>query len=124
MVLSLLGIVSVVIASFVHDKEIHGNQDIKYHLYIFLMILALLLYSFQKIGEEYILQKAEFATRRFVGLQGVIGIGIICFLQVVIVFIINVGNAQSSVIQFLRDFQGGNSLVIIGEGISNFQIGF
>jgi drug/metabolite transporter (DMT)-like permease len=120
MVLTLLGIVSVVIASFIHDKQVNGDKEIKYHLYLFLMILALLLYSFQKIGEEYILQKAEFATRRFVGLQGVIGLGIISFVQILVILIINLASSESSTVKFLKDFQGGDSLVQIGKGISNF----
>ena len=114
MLLTFLGIVSVIIASFLHDSYTKSSSH-QYHLYLFLMLIALLLYSFQKIGEEYILQKAEFATRRFVGLQGVLGIGIISVFQVVVVVASSLQKDKSGkVFQFLDNLMGGKSLMQIG----------
>lgn len=121
MTLTFFGIISVVIASFLHDSLNESGSHNKYHIYIFFMLIALLLYSFQKIGEEYILQKAEFATRRFVGIQGVIGIGIISIFQIIIIFIVSFKKGDGSFIQFLNNFMGGKSLIHISKSNINYK---
>ena len=116
MILTFFGIVSVIIASFLHDSYNNSTSHNQYHIYLFIMLVALLLYSFQKIGEEYILQKAEFATRRFVGLQGVLGIAIISVFQIIIVLIVSFKKDHTDqVYQFLSNFMGGHSLMNIGK---------
>lgn len=118
MALTLVGIISVIIASYLHDSQIEDRSSDRYHIYLFLMLGALLMYSFQKIGEEYILQKAEFANRRFVGLQGVIGVGLISFFQISIVIVIFFAGKDKPVTQFLNTFMGGASLISIGNSTS------
>lgn len=117
MFLTFLGILSVIIASFIHDSEIIDKSTEHYHVYTLLMLAALLLYSFQKIGEEYILQKAEFATRRFVGLQGVIGVGLVALFQTAIILVIFFAGKDKPVTEFLNHFMGGSSLMSIGKSI-------
>ena len=116
MFLTFLGIVAVVIASYIHDTVISENTGIRYHLYILLMLLALLLYSFQKIAEEYILLKAEFATRRFVGIQGIIGVGVIFVLQMIVILIVFFQGNEDPIGKFFDSFMSGKSLVLIGRG--------
>lgn len=115
MFLTLVGIVSIVIASYIHDTVIAEKQGVAYLAYILVMLSALLLYSFQKIGENYILMKAEFATRRFVGIQGVIGLGVISLLQVVVVFVVYFHGKTDTIGQFFDNFMSGESLALIGK---------
>lgn len=120
MFLTFLGIVAIMIASYVHDTVIAEKQGVAYLVYILVMLSALLLYSFQKIGENYILLKAEFATRRFVGIQGVIGLGVILLLQTIVIFVVAFEGKTDTIGQFLNHFMSGESLANIGQSKNGF----
>lgn len=102
--LCLISLSSVVMDITKHDR--HDATGMKLIWTIIMMIVGLFLMSIQRVYEEWLLNKVETSSFRFVGLEGLFGIGFITVLHVMFLIynaasgsdLFDIGSAVSQVI--------------------------
>lgn len=79
------------------------------------MIVGLLFMSFQRVYEEWLSQKIETSTYRFIGLEGLYGLIFGIILQLLISLIYLNTKDGSNLYNFLTHLCAGKSMAIVGK---------
>ena len=111
MIFTFLGIIIIIIASYIYDKELYNKKNI--HTAVFLMLLGLFFQALHRVYEEYLLQKIETSTYRFVGLEGLFGLIFVIPFQLLFFLAYNNDHLSNDAKNFISNFNFGKSIYYI-----------
>ena len=112
MISTLIGIIIIIIASYLYDNDLYSGNI---HSPILLMLVGLLFQALQRVYEERLIQKVETSTYRFVGLEGLFGLFFVLLFQFFFILALSSAKPNSDTADFLTNINAGRSMAIIGK---------
>lgn len=107
-----IGICIIIGGSYLYDSQLYNGNI---HTPTIIMIVGLLFMSFQRVYEEWLNQKIETSTYRFIGLEGLYGLIFGMILQLLISLIYLNTKEKSDIYNFLNHLSAGKSMIIVGK---------
>jgi hypothetical protein len=115
---TLLGIIVIIIASYLYDSDLYSGNI---HTPTLLMLIGLLFQALQRVYEEYLILKIETSTYRFVGLEGFFGLFFVLLFQFFFTLALVGSKEGSDSYNFLSHINPGKSTALLGT--SKFNLG-
>lgn len=110
MLSTLVGIVLIIVASYIYDDELYEGNI---HTPVILMLLGLLFQALQRVYEELLTTKIEASTYRLVGLEGLFGLFFVLLFQFFFFLIFTESKVGSKTYKFTDNICLGKSTALV-----------